>query len=35
MGRKKTENGLFNNALSTFYLWLYGVIHMVKDHSER
>ena len=25
---------LFNNALNTFYLWLYGVGHMVKDHSD-
>ena len=25
---------LFNNALSTFYLWLYGVKHMVNDHSD-
>ena len=25
---------LFNNALNTFYLRLYGVRHMVKDHSE-
>ena len=25
---------LFNGALDTFYLWLYGVIHMVKDHSD-
>ena len=24
---------LFNNALNTFYLWLYGIKHMVKDHS--
>ena len=22
------------NALNTFYLWLYGVKHMVKDHSD-
>ena len=30
-------NYLFNDALNTFYLRLYGVIHMVKDHldSER
>ena len=27
-------NVLFNDALSTFYLRLYGVGHMVKDHSE-
>ena len=24
-------NDLFNNALNTFYLWLFGVRHMVKD----
>ena len=24
---------LFNDALNTFYLWLYGFRHMVKDHS--
>ena len=23
------RNVLFNNTLNTFYLWLYGVIHMV------
>ena len=27
-------NVLFNNALNKFYLRLYGVIHMIKDHSE-
>ena len=27
-------NVLFNNALNTFYLRLYGVGHMVKDHSD-
>ena len=37
--KKKTEGRkenyfLFNDALSTFYLWLYGVEHMVKDHSD-
>ena len=26
-------NVLFNNAVSTFYFCLYGVRHMVKDHS--
>ena len=31
---RKEGNVLFNNALNTFYLRLYGVIHMVKDHSE-
>ena len=25
---------LFNNALNTFYLWLYGIKHMTKDHSD-
>ena len=30
----KEENVLFNNALNTFYLQLYGVGHMVKDHSD-
>ena len=25
---------LFNDALNTFYLQLYGVRHMVKDHSD-
>ena len=30
----KERNVLFNDALNTFYLWLYGVTHMVKDHSD-
>ena len=30
----KERNVLFNNALNTFYLRLYGVRHMVKDHSD-
>ena len=25
---------LFNDALNTFYLRLYGIKHMVKDHSD-
>ena len=29
-----TGNVLFNDVLNTFYLWLYGVRHMVKDHSD-
>ena len=36
-GRKegrKEGNVLFNDALNTFYLRLYGVGHMVKDHSD-
>ena len=28
------ERVLFNDALNTFYLRLYGVRHMVKDHSD-
>ena len=28
-------NVLFNDALNTFYLQLYGVGHMVKDHSDK
>ena len=32
--RKRERNVLFNDALNTFYLWLYGVRHMVKDHSD-
>ena len=31
---RKEEHVLFNDALNTFYLLLYGVIHMVKDHSD-
>ena len=31
---RKEGNVLFNDALNTFYLWLYGVKHMVKDHSD-
>ena len=30
----KEGNVLFNNTLNTFYLQLYGVRHMVKDHSD-
>ena len=33
-GRRKEGNVLFNDALDTFYLRLYGVGHMVKDHSD-
>ena len=28
---RKEGNVLFNNTLNTFYLWLYGVRHMVKE----
>ena len=31
---RKEGNVLFNDALNTFYLRLYGVRHMVKDHSD-
>ena len=30
----KEGSVLFNDALNTFYLRLYGVRHMVKDHSD-
>ena len=30
----KEGNVLFNDALNTFYLELYDVRHMVKDHSD-
>ena len=32
LGRRKEGNVLFNDAFDTFYLRLYGVRHMVKDH---
>ena len=36
-GRKKKKEGnvLFNDALNTFYLRLYGIRHMVKDNIDR
>ena len=34
MRLRKEGNVLFNDALNTFYLRLYGVGHMVKDHSD-
>ena len=35
-GRKEGKKGnvLFNDILNTFYLRLYGVGHMVIDHSD-
>ena len=33
IGRKE-GNVLFNDALNTFYLRLYGVGHMVKEQSD-
>ena len=32
--RNRKGNVLFNDALNTFYLRLYGVGYMVKDHSD-
>ena len=32
--KEEEGNVLFNDALNTFYLQLYGVRHMVKDHSD-
>ena len=32
--RKRENFFLFNDALNTFYLRLYGVRHMVKDRSD-
>ena len=32
--RQRERNVLFNDTLNTFYLRLYGVRHMVKDHSD-
>ena len=31
---RKEGNILFNDTFNTFYLRLYGVGHMVKDHSD-
>ena len=31
---KRERDVLFNDALNTFYIRLYGVRHMVKDHSD-
>ena len=33
-GLRKEGSVLFNDALNTFYLRLYGIRHMVKDHSD-
>ena len=32
--RERERKVLFNDTLNTFYLRLYGVRHMVKDHSD-
>ena len=34
INRERERNVLFNDALNTFYLRLYGIRHMVKDHSD-
>ena len=34
MEGRKEGTVLFNDVLNTFYLRLYGVRHMVKDHSD-
>ena len=34
LGIERERNVLFNDALNTFYQRLYGVRHMVKDHSD-
>ena len=31
---RKEGNVLFKDTLNTFYLRLYGIRHMVKDHSD-
>ena len=31
---RKEGNVLFNNTLKTFYFWIYGIKHMVTDHSD-
>ena len=31
---RKEGYNLFNEAINTFYLWLYRVGHMVKDYSD-
>ena len=31
---RKEGNVLFNYTFNTFYLRLYGIRHMVKDHSD-
>ena len=32
--QRKEGNVLFNDTLNTFYLWLFGMGHMVKDHWD-
>ena len=32
--KERERNVLFYNALNTFYLRLFGIRHMIKDHSD-
>ena len=32
--KHREGNVVFNDAFNTFYIRLYGVRHMVKDHSD-
>ena len=34
LGSRRERNVLFNDTLNTFYLRLYGIRHMVKEHSD-
>ena len=34
MGNEEGRKEMFNDALNTFYLQLYGIRLMVKDHSD-
>ena len=34
VSKKNDRSILFNDILNTFYLWLYGIGHMIKAHSE-
>ena len=34
VNRRKEGNVLLNDMLNTFYLRLYGISHMVNDHSD-
>ena len=31
---ERRQHILFNDSLNTFYLWLYGIIHMVTGHRD-
>ena len=34
MFEERKEGFVFNDAMNTFYLRIYGVGHMIKDHSD-